>query len=312
VYQTHLSRLRGPVDLALRLSPAQAVCRWRSGGKLAILAYHGVPDPETFAAQLDYLRRSTNPISPDDLRAALRRRAALSRRAVLVTFDDADRSLLENGLPLLRERGIPAAAFVVAGVLDSDEPFWFDEVRALIAAGVQSTELAGSTADQAVRKLKRIPDHERRVLVDQLRESAGPTIGRIRRPQLRSEDLATLEQAGIAIGNHSLTHPILTRCDDATLDVEIFEAHRRLTQVLGHEPVAFVCPNGDRDARVMERVAGAGYDLGFVFDHRLSDWPPPDPLVISRLRGSASDSVHRLAISVSGLHPAVHRLRSRG
>ena len=127
--------------------------------------------------------------------------------------------------------------------------------------------------------------------------------------QLRAEELLALESAGIAIGNHSLTHPCLSRCSDAKIVHEINEAHRTLTRMLGHEPMAFAYPDGDQDRRVSDSVADAGYRAAFRFDHRLGSVLPPDPMNISRLRSDAHATEDRFRIIVSGLHPAIHHLR---
>ena len=48
------------------------------------------------------------PVSMDDVFKAMYGRRSLPARAVLLTFDDGHRSLLEAELALLRERGFPA------------------------------------------------------------------------------------------------------------------------------------------------------------------------------------------------------------
>jgi peptidoglycan/xylan/chitin deacetylase (PgdA/CDA1 family) len=298
----------------LRRSPLQTWFRWRSAPKLAVLAYHRVPDREAFAAQLAYLKRKAHPVSLDELLAAARRGGSLPPRSVLLTFDDADRSHLETALPLLREHGVPAVVFVVTGVLDSDEPFWFDEVSSLLAAGVTVPELRGLKPVTAVERLTRLPDPERRATLDRLRAAASrqerAISSLVRRPQLRSHELPLFESAGIAVGNHTLGHACLDRCDEATAREEIFAAHERLTHILGHEPRAFAYPGGFLDARAVALVAEAGYELAFAYDDRLSAWPPSRPLAVSRLRGNACDSVDRLALTLSGLHAAGWRAQT--
>jgi peptidoglycan/xylan/chitin deacetylase (PgdA/CDA1 family) len=287
--------------LALRFLLVHEVLLRMSDDKLAVLTYHRIEEPEAFAAQLDYLSKRGHPISMEDAANALRRGRPLPPRSVLLTFDDGDISLLNHGLPLLREKGIPATAFVCPGVLDTDLPLWFDEVPALIDAGASLPEVVGLSGYDARDLLKTVPDAERRELLTRLRESVPSTAEPIRRHQLRSEHLLRLEHDGVAVGSHTLTHPCLNLCDTATIRTEIAEAHRLLTNALGHEPVAFAYPDGSWGTKVIEEVATCGYPFAFVFDHRLSNWPPPTPFRCSRLRGDASDSVDWLAIRLSGL-----------
>src|SRR5262249_27105619 len=85
-------------------------------GYLRILAYHGIPDPAAFAAQLDHLRDRYNPVSGADVANAFTRGSALPKRAVWVTFDDGRPEVVTHGLPLLAARSIPATMFVCPGV----------------------------------------------------------------------------------------------------------------------------------------------------------------------------------------------------
>ena len=292
-------------DAALRISPAQPVYRRRSSARLAALAYHGIDDPDRFEEHLDHLRRVARPVSLDEVIEAARGQKVLPRSAVLITFDDGDRSVLEIAMPMLRERGMPSVAFVVAGLLDTDTPLWTAEAAELVAVGVRGGRV--TSAPEVVRTLKHLPDAERLARIGELRRAA-PN-GTRPTPQLRREELRILESAGVAIGNHSLTHPCLTRCPEDKVVNEVSSAHDILTEALGREPRSFAYPDGDRDEGVRSVLASCGYEAAFLFDHRLSPVPPPDPLGISRVRVSSGASLDRLRIVLSGLHPAVHRLR---
>jgi peptidoglycan/xylan/chitin deacetylase (PgdA/CDA1 family) len=95
------------------------------------------------------------------------------------------------------------------------------------------------------------------------------------------------------------------------IEREIGEAHAVLSSALGHEPTAFAYPNGDHDPRVRGAVQRTGYRLGFLFDHRVSAWPPEDSLRISRLRVDSTATLDRFRLIVSGLHPFLHHALGR-
>jgi peptidoglycan/xylan/chitin deacetylase (PgdA/CDA1 family) len=301
------ARRRAGIDAALRWSPAQLVFRLRAASQLTVLAYHGVDDPDRFARQLDHLTRVGRPVSLAELEAALAGGRPLPDRAVLLSFDDGERSLLEAGLPLLAARGLPAVAFVVAGVLDTDRPFWWTEVERLVRAGGGNGLAGGQGPAALVRRLKTLPDGERLAALAELRRTAPAPAAPVR--QLRRDELPLLEAAGVAVGNHTLSHPILPRCDDGKVARELGEAHRVLGEALGHPPTAFAYPNGDWDARAERHLAELGYATGFLFDHRVSSRPPRHRLRISRVRVNSDTGVDRFAAIVSGLHPAVHHAR---
>jgi len=92
-----------------------------------ILCHHGVSeswptefaiDPERLEGQLRYLLRRG--YRPATLTAALEHRSP--GKALVVTFDDAYRSVLTRGLPILARLGVPATIFVPTAYVGSPEP----------------------------------------------------------------------------------------------------------------------------------------------------------------------------------------------
>ena len=113
----------------------------------AVLAEYGVP-PERFAAHLDALRgRGWRFVDLDTVLAALEGRAALPEKALLLSFDDCYRDLLETAAPLLAERGVPAVAFAVAGLTGGanewDRPLGARELELLDAEGLRGLPARG-------------------------------------------------------------------------------------------------------------------------------------------------------------------------
>ena len=95
--------------------------------------------PELFAAHLDaMLAAGYTTITPYQLLANLTQGAALPERPVLLTFDDGYRDNYENAFPLLRERGMTAAFFVVTDFIDDQLPAYltWDMVREMVAGGM--------------------------------------------------------------------------------------------------------------------------------------------------------------------------------
>jgi peptidoglycan/xylan/chitin deacetylase (PgdA/CDA1 family) len=292
----------------LRFSPAQPLFRARAAQRLAVLAYHGVTDPRSFGVQLDRLRQLATPVSVHDVERAIAEGEPLPPRSVLITFDDADRSVLTHALPELTARGIPAAAFVISELIGTDRPFWWDEAAFLARHGGQARSLRSHVRpEQLLSRLKALPDPDRRRSLHELRVSAK------RRPpaqdQLSPEDLRALQDGNVAIGNHTLGHPCLAQCDDSTVHAEITGAHQALTRWLGEPPTAFAYPNGGYDPRADTVLRQLGYRLGFLSDHRLGPRLPVHPLRISRLQVDSTTSTRRFDTILSGLEPAVQRWR---
>jgi peptidoglycan/xylan/chitin deacetylase (PgdA/CDA1 family) len=299
--------LRRAADEILVGSPLQPTYRWLSRTRLRVLAYHGVEDTEQFKGHLDVIERYAQPVTLDDVLAALSGNRRLPNHAVLLTFDDNDRRVVEVALPLLAETRIPAVVFVIAGLLDRNEQAWFTEVDNLVHAGARLGKLEGRSPLQVKLAMKAMPDAQRTTLLEELRASVSVSIERT--PSLTTEDLKLLKAGGVEVGNHTFSHPCLNRCSTTKIEWELGEAHRVLEKAIGHPPRAMAYPNGDCDDRVLATARRLGYTAGFLFDHSLSPVPVDDPLRISRLRIDSTASPERLRIILSGLHPAVHAAR---
>ena len=80
----------------------------RCWGGLVVLEYHSVKSRQRgkFARQMDILLEKSHPVSAD-----IEGPLGNGQLYVAVTFDDGFQSVVENALPELRKRGIPAALF---------------------------------------------------------------------------------------------------------------------------------------------------------------------------------------------------------
>jgi glycosyltransferase involved in cell wall biosynthesis/peptidoglycan/xylan/chitin deacetylase (PgdA/CDA1 family) len=135
---------------------------WRgvhqAGGKprldaVRVLAYHAIQDlsggnvmepygvtREQFRSHMKVLQRlGFHFIGADQFLEFLHRGGKLPSRPVLLTFDDCYDDLLRDGLPVLKQLGIPAIAFAVSGFL-GESNLW-DKGRAPMLRLLDSKEL---------------------------------------------------------------------------------------------------------------------------------------------------------------------------
>lgn len=297
------------VDGVLVRSPAQRIAWERSAQTVTILAYHDVKDQENFARQISFLSRECQPVSLGELILSHQGMLEIPKRAVLITFDDGNRSIMERGLPVLKLHSVPAVVFVVADRLENEQPLWWEEVEQLIGAGGTIPEFPSRSAKETIQQLKRIPNSHRLRALDFLRESV-PDI-RAHSSHINTEELVMLYRAGLAIGNHTLTHPCLDQCSTKEVRREIEKAHSILADILTKPTKAFAYPNGNWDARAEQVLADLDYEAGFLFDHRLTHRSGTNPLRLSRLRVDSTTSLDRFRLILSGLHPSLHRVLGR-
>lgn len=265
---------------------------------LVVLTFHRIASRDVAVAELQRLRQVATPVSLDAVLDANAGGEPLPRGAVLVTIDDGHPSVV-HAAGVFAELAVPAVCFVVSDLIDTNTPFWWDEVVALTAQGATAEGCEGRGGMDLVNDLKRVPDARRRAVLAELRTQAKAPV---EVEQITHGDLGVLQDAGIAIGGHSASHPILTRCDDEVLAHEVRSCRERLTQLLGSAPRSFAYPGGGVDDRVVAATELAGWEVAFAWDHRVSDFPFPNLHQISRVKANLGSGRSRMALMATGRH----------
>ena len=247
--------------LASAMSPAGRRAR------LSILIYHRVlahEDPlntwdvtaGVFDAQMRVVAENFVPLPLSEAVDRLMT-GELPPRAACVTFDDGYLDNVEVALPILERHGLSATFFVATGYLDGGW-MWNDKVIEALrsmpgpmldlqAWGLPIFELGSNQARRlAIQRilpaLKYLPGPEREARAEHLAAAARAPAAN--GPMMSDAHVRTLRAAGMEIGAHSVTHPILTRVTAAQAKREIAESGQRLTEIL-REPVRlFAYPNG--------------------------------------------------------------------
>ena len=282
--------------------PVSAVFAAATRGRARAVAYHTVDDAAAFAAQLDlFAAAGLTTVTAAQVVEALHGGRPLPSRALWITFDDGDSSVVRLALPFLRERGMVATAFLCGAWVGTTEAPWWQVVA------------AATPADDLVRTrfaLKAAPDGERRrqvaEMADGLAAAGTPAIG----PQWTRDDVAAWLAAGNDIGNHSWDHPCLDRCDEAEQRRQVRLAHDRLSELTGALLDVFAWPNGDPATAALAEAQALGYRLVAKCDHRLVRMAD-GPLAVSRLKLDANVGVARTRAVISGAHSTVFHLQQR-
>jgi len=259
--------------------------------RLCILNYHRIleqPDPlldseptvETFGWQMALLAKCFNVLPLHDAIGMLGTRD-MPPRAVAITFDDGYRSTHDLALPVLREFRLPATVFVTTGHIDKGS-MWNDVIleatRRLPDGHLDLRELGfdnyplltgldrQNTARTLTEHAKYLPPTERARLNRRLEILVGCPLEQ--ELMLTRDMLLALDNNGVEIGGHTVTHPILTCIDDDAARDEIVRNKQQLEAILGKPLRLFAYPNGkhgiDFDERHARMVREAGYHAAFT------------------------------------------------
>ncbi len=262
-----------------------------TGARLSTFIFHRVlaqPDPflpdEPDARRFDELLRwiggQFRVLAPRD---ACERLAVgtLPERAALITFDDGYRDNYDIALPLLRRHGMYAAFFVATGFLNGGMMFNDRVIEAVRGAtdttldadwlGLGVLSIAALSERRAaigrlLQAVKHRLPHEREQAVQRIEAQCDSTA----RTDLMMTDaqVKALHDAGMEIGGHTRTHPILYVLDAAAAQREIAAGADDLCAVTGERPCLFAYPNGvpglDFDERHPPMVRAAGFRHAFT------------------------------------------------
>lgn len=273
-----------------------------SGQRLRVLAFHRVPDEARFASQLAWLTARFNAVSLDDVARAVTGERPLPPRAVWVTFDDGDPTVVAHGLEPLRRHGVRATMFVCPGLIEADAPFWWEVVAAAPLDRLQDALGPGIVDHRsATAALKHVPDSDRRRVVAGLPVPAPRHGGR---HQLSDAQLDAWLADGHALGSHTWDHPCLDHCSAEEQRHQILAADDWLRQRVERWRPTFAYPNGNWSPIAEQALRERGYGIALLHDHRLSRIDD-DPSRMSRLHAEADDPLDRFMSVVSGTQPLV-------
>jgi len=332
------------IELCYRLGMFDAVhALWPN--RLTVLAYHRVIDPHTpnfdtfkpnvsatpaaFAAQMDFLRPRFNIVSINEVTAWLEEKHPLPPNPALITFDDGYRDNLDYALPVLQERRLPAVIFLATNYIGSASPFFWD----LIAYCFHHTSKSEADLPLLGRQtwgepstrtaimsrwldlLKKLPDTEKWAAVEKLPHALDVSVpaDAFSTMHLNWDQVRQMVAAGVDMGAHTQSHPILTRIPLEQACDEVAGSKTRIEAEINRPVTAFAYPNGqpsDFNPALQAMLQQVGIKAAFTLV------PGPTrpaevrqaPMEIRRIFISYKDTLARFVSKVMGAPRLIGRL----
>jgi len=249
---------------------------------------------ERFREQIRLLQERYRIISPEDFLRSFRDGTRLPERAVLLTCDDGVVNTVTDMLPILLECSVRCLFFITCASL-SEKPgmLWYERLKLMVneaQAGAislrvgQGEWICAASADRhafwwkVVREVSKRTEHERATFLEQARSDLGLGEAWDRRYSeqtelyrrfflLSTKEVMELQEYGMSIGAHSLSHPLLSKLDEEGSRGEIEESRKLLEKALGRAVEAFAYPFGSSEsvtAREFALAEKAGFRCAFL------------------------------------------------
>src|SRR5205809_72536 len=291
--------------------------RWCTRGPDPVANYDGLRlRLALFERQMRYMATHYEVVPLDEIRdlpAGSRHRRSLAA----ITFDDGYANFYRHAYPILRRLGLPATVFVVTDFLVHGRPFWWDRLRAMIAAtqrpsvridvdGIQQFPMATAQDQQTTLtdlspRLLTLPPSRREALlaglaVDLDVDDQTPAIC----GSLSADELREMARDGISVGSHGRSHDSFLHLSRDALLAELTESKRVLESVVGG-PVTWLCyPHGEFSADAVEAAIRAGYRSAVTVIEGLHD-PAADPYAVRRIGVNDHMTFAQFVVAASGL-----------
>ena len=255
--------------------------------RLSVLIFHRVlPAPDAlFPDEIDasrfnelcgWLKGWFNMLSLDDAVARMKS-GTLPARAACITFDDGYADNHHVALPILQRHGLTATFFIATGFLDGGR-MWNDTIIETIRGSttplldfsslglgqypISTIDQKKATIAALIKQIKYRPVAQRISITEQLAHLA-----QVELPHdlmMTAHEVKAMRHAGMLIGAHTVSHPILARLTDEQARQEIEDSKIFLEQLLGERVGLFAYPNGkpgeDYSPQTVEVVSSLGFD----------------------------------------------------
>jgi peptidoglycan/xylan/chitin deacetylase (PgdA/CDA1 family) len=200
----------------------------------------------------------------------------LPDRAACITFDDGYADNVDVALPILLRHRLSATFFITTGFLDGGR-MWNDTIieavrrargttldLSFLGLGCRVVDTPQSrrlVIDEIIGRVKYLPPVVRQEQVDKLAHAIGEDLPRD--IMMRSDQVRSLYAAGMSIGAHTVTHPILMELDPAEALAEIRCGREALESIVGARVSVFAYPNGQPGTDYGTAHVAMVRDLGF-------------------------------------------------
>lgn len=230
--------------------------------KILSVYFHN-PKKRVFEDCVTYLKAEKYKfLSIDELYSIISERKQVNGKNVFISLDDAWRENISNVIPCVEINKIPITVFTPVQPL-KDGVLWLKWFR--------DEELIDKCSDEYPELKRRAPKN----LLTAVRNNIWNKLRYLKsypREIMTEADIQKLSKSPfITIEGHTMSHPILPKCDEKELDYELNASKEKLEALLGSHISYMAYPNGDYNDIVIEACRRYNYKMAFTTEQRMID-----------------------------------------
>lgn len=264
--------------------------QWYNRSTPLVLMYHRVINepfiyglsPAEFEKQIAYIAKRFRVVSMNTLIDEIKTNS-VKPYTIALTFDDGHADFYTSAWPILKKYQIPASLYITTDFINGKLWLWPDLLKYALLNNTQTQiDLAplGTitlTQDQLLKAWHLLGDYcltlgsaERLEFIANFAQAANVTLPDAPVTPFTAvtwEQLSEMQQQGLNIGSHTVTHPILSLLSDAEIKHELQASADNIQTKLGQAPKGICYPNGrmsDINDAVLTQAKALGYEYGLL------------------------------------------------
>ncbi len=220
--------------------------------KIITSVYFHNPSKKQFEkCVLWFLKHKFTFISTEDLYNIISFKKDWPSSAVIFTIDDGWRENKDNVVAIATKYNIPITIFIVSDLIKSHQRYWwsyFNSSKKYLDHNLSLNTL-------------KIFDNDKRL---EIIEEAKKYSIHYRESMNLNEISEIIKNKNVTIGSHTVSHPILTKCNDTESEREILFSKKEIENLFNHPIFYFAYPNGEYTNREKEYLKKSNYKLAFT------------------------------------------------
>lgn len=236
----------------LKSGRLKKVFKKSDNNKIILSVYFHNPSRKLFEKSvLFFLQRNFNFLSTNQLAEIFEKKLEFPVRSVLFTVDDGWKENQTNIIEIAEKYQIPVTIFLTADPIEKGESYWWS---------IAIKAIKGKLLPYSLSQMKELPNNDRISIIEELKKKI-PTV----REAFTVEQIKSHKHSKfVTFGAHTITHPILTKCEDQVSQSEISQSAQIIQSWVNYPVTHFAYPNGNYTEREIAYLKVSGYQTAFT------------------------------------------------